>query len=306
LHRIIGNCRRFIIDDLSAHSYFSGNGIYHFNIHSNCYVSANIRCPSPQPSSKGTTSWLITFFGYVTTLSITKDWSLCLCGVRDYESLTLRSFTSQEAGELYAQHTAETGQVFLGGRPGRGAAHHRGARRGRKGCADPGAGHAPGLAGGEAARGAGAPGHQADPDRRHAADGRHERRPALRAGPGAHHGPAARADRQPPVPGDHPPHPVLRDAGVAGAGGGVVPAARRDAGHGAAAGGVPGVLRRARRGVAAALRLPGGGAAPLADGLSAAGGERRRADHAGVRGGLRPRGPGGGVQRGAPPWICQR
>jgi hypothetical protein len=63
-------------------------------------------------------------------------WSLCLCGVRDVrdykvksdespglrtaspfnikdESLTLRNFTAQEVGELYAQHTAEIGQVFL-------------------------------------------------------------------------------------------------------------------------------------------------------------------------------------------------
>ncbi len=62
-------------------------------------------------------------------------WSLCLCGmrdVRDYkfasggserlnsaspfnvkdESLTLRNFTSEEIAELYAQHTADTGQVF--------------------------------------------------------------------------------------------------------------------------------------------------------------------------------------------------
>ena len=62
-------------------------------------------------------------------------WSLCLCGVRDVrdykirsggsprlrtaspfnikdESLTVRSFTAAEVAELYAQHTAETGQVF--------------------------------------------------------------------------------------------------------------------------------------------------------------------------------------------------
>ncbi len=63
-------------------------------------------------------------------------WSLCLCGmrdVRDYklasggserlnsaspfnikdESLTLLNFTAEEVAELYAQHAAETGQVFL-------------------------------------------------------------------------------------------------------------------------------------------------------------------------------------------------
>jgi hypothetical protein len=48
-------------------------------------------------------------------------WSLILIGRRDVrdhiniesESLTLRNFTREEIAELYGQHTAETGQVFL-------------------------------------------------------------------------------------------------------------------------------------------------------------------------------------------------